>query len=473
MSHVRATITFTCDRSGVGQSMALASIALMLAANGRRVLAIDWDFAKPSLAKYLIPFVPADGLESNDGVIDTLWSYATEVRRVPPKHFADLHRRFAAVSPIECAIPDELRMRYGGALHLLPAGREPRRRLRVRYFCWGEFFDRLDGESLLTTLWKELERRYDHILIDCPQISNATRFPILNACILVTCFTLDRESMEAGAALARWATERLPDPRLLICPFALRVEHAELALLHRARERRDRSFQQFEESALFPMDAHVRTALEVPETPFYAYQRVLPPLVSIGNVIEGYRLLAGALAGQQNIEWRVIDERQAATYRAAYETAAERFLEHQVQPLLPPYSGHEEYAFVSYARDDRDEVVPLLQELLDLGWRLWWDEEIPGGSQWQSYLYRQLYKATHVVLFLSARSVRSKWMAEEIRLAQKLGKPFLSIRLDWSEVPEESLCILSRYQMLDKAATDFRKQLIRGMQLLHASSNGT
>jgi len=186
-------------------------------------------------------------------------------------------------------------------------------------------------------------------------------------------------------------------------------------------------------------------------------------------MVEAYRLLAGAIADQPNIEWRMLDERQANIYRSVYETAAERFLVPQVQPLLTPYSGYEAYAFVSYSRDDRDEVVALVQELLQLGWRLWWDEEIPGGSEWESHLHSRLNRATHLVLFLSARSVRSKWVAEEIRWAQKLGKPVLSIRLDWSEIPEDSRSFLSRYQMLDKAAIDFPEQLSRSMQLMHVS----
>lgn len=78
-----------------------------------------------------------------------------------------------------------------------------------------------------------------------------------------------------------------------------------------------------------------------------------------------------------------------------------------------------------------------------------------------------------MLVFLSARSVRSKWVSEEIRLAQEFTKPFLSIRLDWSPVAEESQRILSRYQMLDGAAIDFREQLGRGMQLLQASSCAT
>jgi hypothetical protein len=139
--------------------------------------------------------------------------------------------------------------------------------------------------------------------------------------------------------------------------------------------------------------------------------------------------------------------------------------------LLRPYSGDEPYAFVSYARDDREEIKPVLQELDDLGWRLWWDKEVPGGAEWQLYLRRRIQKATHMLVFLSARSVRSKWVAEEIRLAHECGKPFLSIRLDWSDLPEEVLHFLARYQFIDKAVINFREQLSRGMELLNASSS--
>jgi hypothetical protein len=113
--------------------------------------------------------------------------------------------------------------------------------------------------------------------------------------------------------------------------------------------------------------------------------------------------------------------------------------------------------------------MPVLHELVDLGWRLWWDEEIPGGSEWQAYLRTRIYKASHVLVFLSARSVQSEWVTEEIRMAHELRKPFLSIRLDWSDLPHETGDILDRYQILDRAAIDFAEQLGRGMQLLRGS----
>lgn len=92
--------------------------------------------------------------------------------------------------------------------------------------------------------------------------------------------------------------------------------------------------------------------------------------------------------------------------------------------------------------------------------------EFPGGAEWRSYLRNRIEKASCMLVFLSVRSVKSKWVVEEISLAQELGKRFLSIRLDHSKAPEQSERILSAYQMLDSEATDFREQVGLGMRLL-------
>ena len=40
-------ITFYSYKGGTGRSMALANVAWLLASNGQRVLAIDWDLEAP------------------------------------------------------------------------------------------------------------------------------------------------------------------------------------------------------------------------------------------------------------------------------------------------------------------------------------------------------------------------------------------------------------------------------------------
>jgi Mrp family chromosome partitioning ATPase len=61
--------------------MALASVAWLLALNGRRVLTIDWDLANPSLPKYYTPFLAPDTFSLSDGVIDFVWKNAMSARR--------------------------------------------------------------------------------------------------------------------------------------------------------------------------------------------------------------------------------------------------------------------------------------------------------------------------------------------------------------------------------------------------------
>jgi hypothetical protein len=453
--------------------MALASIALILSANGKRVLVVDWDLEKPSLAKYLIPFLPPQALENSDGVIDIVWTYASAIRHAPPNDIQELQLAYAhASSPIECAIPDELNLRKGGQMHILSAGREPGRDLRVRYFSWEEFFDSLDGDALLVKLWKVLKKQYDHILIDCPRISNASKFPILSADVLVSCFSMDSESMDAGAKVARWATERLAHRPHFICPLTLRsMRGVEWELTSELLDIRDDLFRDL---ASFPEDALLRSTLEVPETPYYSNQRVLPPLFessAVNSITWVLRQLAGAFANQPELEWRLPENHDMTKYSSIYRAAKDRYS--QVLPFMPPYSGDKAYAFVSYAREDRDQVTPVLQELLNVGWRVWWDEEIPGGSEWQSYLRSRIEKASHVLVFLSAHSVQSKWVTDELLLAESLGKAFLSVRLDWREIPNQLLPVLGRYQMLNKDAIDFRERLGRGMQLLQEDPSAT
>jgi hypothetical protein len=104
----RTVIAFYSDRSGVGQSMALASVAWLLATNGRRVLAIDWDLQKPSLLRYYMPFIPHDTLSTRHGVIDFVWEYALAARRVSMPYRNDPRGRIMEFTPCELVIPDDL-----------------------------------------------------------------------------------------------------------------------------------------------------------------------------------------------------------------------------------------------------------------------------------------------------------------------------------------------------------------------------
>src|SRR5262245_1267249 len=77
-------ITFYSYKGGTGRSMALANVAWILASNGKRVLAIDWDLEAPGLHRYFQPFLTDKELsgQESQGVIDMAIDFA--VRAATP-----------------------------------------------------------------------------------------------------------------------------------------------------------------------------------------------------------------------------------------------------------------------------------------------------------------------------------------------------------------------------------------------------
>src|ERR1700724_503943 len=68
-------VTFYSFKGGTGRTMALANVAWILAANGRRVLMADWDLESPGLHRFFQPFMPA-GMMQRPGIIDIIRRYA-------------------------------------------------------------------------------------------------------------------------------------------------------------------------------------------------------------------------------------------------------------------------------------------------------------------------------------------------------------------------------------------------------------
>ena len=50
-------VTFYSFKGGTGRTMALANVAWILAANGKRVLIADWDLESPGLHRFFQPFM--------------------------------------------------------------------------------------------------------------------------------------------------------------------------------------------------------------------------------------------------------------------------------------------------------------------------------------------------------------------------------------------------------------------------------
>ncbi|WP_268761970.1 AAA family ATPase, partial [Frankia casuarinae] len=85
-------ITFYSYKGGSGRTMALANVAWLLAASGKRVLTVDWDLESPGLHRYFRPFLQNRELDSSDGVTEMLQGFIREIDRLqdaPPSTSAE------------------------------------------------------------------------------------------------------------------------------------------------------------------------------------------------------------------------------------------------------------------------------------------------------------------------------------------------------------------------------------------------
>ena len=66
--------------------------------------------------------------------------------------------------------------------------------------------------------------------------------------------------------------------------------------------------------------------------------------------------------------------------------------------FFKPYEGTRPFLFISYAHHQSEEVVSTIRILHEKGWRLWYDEGIPAGSDWPANI------AQHMSHFLPLRA---------------------------------------------------------------------
>ena len=116
-------VTFYSYKGGTGRTMALANVAWILAANGHRVLAVDWDLESPGLHRYFAPFIRRGALENTGGVIDLIQEFEWATTQDDPSRPEGWYEQFARVQgyafPLEWAnFPGD------GRLDFLSAGKE-------------------------------------------------------------------------------------------------------------------------------------------------------------------------------------------------------------------------------------------------------------------------------------------------------------------------------------------------------------
>lgn len=260
--------TFYSYKGGVGRSMALANVGVLLARWGKRILMVDWDLEAPGLYRYF-PEVESTLVQ---GVVDLMQAHADG---------GSLDWRECTVRPLESA---------GGELLLIGAGRmDSDYATNAAALDWHRFFEERALGSYLEDLRRDWLAEFDIVLVDSrtgiSDIGGVCTVFLPDSVIAV--MAPNRQSLEgtievAHRAVAARDTLAFERGKLVFVPVLGRDEsRQEYALADEWKERIARDFDPFLRDWV-PRRISPRQVIDhlaIPHVPRFGFGEILSVLV--------------------------------------------------------------------------------------------------------------------------------------------------------------------------------------------------
>ena len=130
------------------------------------------------------------------------------------------------------------------------------------------------------------------------------------------------------------------------------------------------------------------------------------------------------------------------------------------KPACIADTGDGPYVFVCYAHADAGRVYPEIEWLNQQGVKVWYDQGIEPGSNWRSTIGDALLGASHVLFFVSERSIASAHCNREIHLALDEETNVVPIYLEDAELTSDLKIGLTRIQALFYDRQEYRERLL-------------
>lgn len=118
--------------------------------------------------------------------------------------------------------------------------------------------------------------------------------------------------------------------------------------------------------------------------------------------------------------------------------------------MKKPYRGEEPYLFLSYAHKDLQAVQEIIETLQEKGYRIWYDEGIDPGTEWDEMVAAHVEQCDYFVALLSEQYLESDNCKDELNFARDLNKPRLLVYLEDVQLPSGLRMRLSRLQAIHK-----------------------
>lgn len=99
------------------------------------------------------------------------------------------------------------------------------------------------------------------------------------------------------------------------------------------------------------------------------------------------------------------------------------------------YEGTDPYLFISYSHQDKQQVVPIIHGLQEMGYRVWYDTGIAIGGRWADIIAEHVINSSCVIAFLSRNAMTSDYCQEEIFFALEEHRPIIPVYLEEVVLP--------------------------------------
>ncbi len=129
-------------------------------------------------------------------------------------------------------------------------------------------------------------------------------------------------------------------------------------------------------------------------------------------------------------------------------TTAIRHSASDVPAPFEAYSGEGPHIFVSYAHADKLVVFDAMRQLYDKGANIWYDEGIQPAGEWVEEIASAIKKSVLFLVFISPRSVDSRYVRSEVGYALSENKEILTIMVEETQLPAGLALCLQQYQSI-------------------------
>lgn len=279
-------VTFYSFKGGVGRTMALANVAFLAQANGKRVLVMDWDLEAPGLHYYfrgMQDVAGARSIRSAPGVLDLAWSWSNALREA--KSTSDVERIVSLfrsgtyfrdiVRPLlsEDEFHEEGRLDYigaGSSSILTPS--ETTYEEALSKFNWESFFSDEGGGVFLNALRDWARSEYDYVFID----SRTGFADVAGICtmqmpdVVALCYIYNRQNID-GISQVAGAIRNKGNSSITLRGVPMRVarENTSEEAEARARARKELSRKGGFTNESVENDQKLLSIKQAPNVPFY------------------------------------------------------------------------------------------------------------------------------------------------------------------------------------------------------------